>query len=214
MEDDLRIAKSFIMTVLGILFGLSGRVQLAAQDLNLPKALEAYTSCHFSDDLQIVRTDPLATDVTARNVETAEGSRRIDMEAGVRVMFAYPLNGFYANVKVELLPAANYLELKKALQANFDYVLAHSPGSSLNPSLPPLLRDFEIRGEDRTKLEGGVLGIDLLFDDKSHVVTTVYLLNQEPLQRKFQSIEEYKRLRDQFLQTYTGCIRQNQALLR
>lgn len=207
-------SKVFAIVGSGILLTAIYSVRLAAQDLNLPKPLAAYTSCHFADDLQIVQIDPLAQGVKARTVETAQGSRQIDMNAGIRIMFAYPFNGFYANVKVELLPTSEYPDLKKALDANFDYILAQSPGSSFNGSLPPSLHGFDVRGEDRAKLEGGVLGMYLLFDDKTDVVTTVYLLNQEPLQRKFQSIEEYKHLRDQFLQTYTGCIRENQALRR
>jgi hypothetical protein len=43
-------------------------------------------------------------------------------------------------------------------------------------------------------------------------VTSVYLLNQSPLTRRFQTIEQYRSLRTRFLTTYTGCIAQNQAL--
>jgi hypothetical protein len=41
-------------------------------------------------------------------------------------------------------------------------------------------------------------------------VTTIYLLNQEPEQRKFQTMEEYRSLRDKFLVSYASCIRKNQ----
>jgi hypothetical protein len=63
---------------------------------------------------------------------------------------------------------------------------------------------------DREKLEGGVLGIYLFFDNSAHVVTNIYLLNQEPQNRKFQTIEEYRQLRDRFLVSYSACIRKNQ----
>jgi hypothetical protein len=186
----------------------------AAQDLKLPEPLAPYTSCHFSDDLLIVKVDPLAPGITTRTVETAHGNAAIDMNAGIRVMFAYPLHDFYANVKVEMLPEDKYPELKKALLDNFDYVLTHSPGSSLNPALPKSIHGFEVHGEDRSKLEGGVLGMYLLFDDQTHVVTTVYMLNQAACRRNFQTIPEYEHLRDAFLNTYTGCVRENQALAR
>jgi hypothetical protein len=54
----------------------------------------------------------------------------------------------------------------------------------------------------------------VLFDDKAHVATTVYFLNQQAWQRKFQTMEEYGRLRDSFLKAYTECVRENQALAR
>jgi len=121
-------------------------------------------------------------------------------------MFAYPGTDFYANVKAELLPAANYSQLKQYLLDNFQY-LAH--GNTVNTGLHSPLNGLEIHGLDREKLEGGVLGIYLLFDDSTHVVTTIYLLNQEPQARKFQTIEEYRMLRDRFLVTYAGCIEHN-----
>jgi hypothetical protein len=46
------------------------------------------------------------------------------------------------------------------------------------------------------------------------VATTVYFLNQQSWQRKFQTMDEYGRLRDNFLRNYTGCVRENQALER
>jgi len=59
---------------------------------------------------------------------------------------------------------------------------------------------------DGSKLEGGSLGIYLIFDDKKQVVTTIYFLNQEPQERKFQTLDEYRRLRDRFLSRYGSCI--------
>jgi hypothetical protein len=76
------------------------------------------------------------------------------------------------------------------------------------------LHGFEVHGNDLRKLEGSVLGMYVLFDDKAHVATTVYFLNQQAWQRKFQTMDEYGQLRDRFLQRYTGCVRENQALER
>lgn len=129
------------------------------------------------------------------------------MKAGVRVMFAYPNTDFYANVKAELLPSTNYAQLKQFLLDNFQYI-AHD--NIVNSSLAAPLNGLEAHGLDRDKLEGGVLGIYLLFDNSAHVVTTIYFLNQEPQNRKFQTIEEYRQLRDRFLASYSGCIRKNQ----
>ncbi len=122
-------------------------------------------------------------------------------------MFAYPNTDFYANVKAELLPAANYAQLKGFLLENLQH-LGH--GNIMNSTLPSRLNGFEAHGLDREKLEGGVLGIYLLFDDSSRVATTIYMLNQEPQEQKFQTIEDYRHLRDRFLAGYTACIRSNQ----
>lgn len=180
----------------------------------LPKALAPYTSCVFPDQLRIVQADPLAPGVTSRSVDTAQGHEQIDLTAGERVMFAYPMTDFFANVNVELLPADRYPQLKQTLIANLHYLESQPHGPSPAEALPIGLHGFEVHGNDRRRLEGDVLGMYLMFDDKAHVVTTIYFLNQQAWQRKFQSMDEYGRLRDHFLQNYTACIRQNQALAR
>lgn len=154
-----------------------------------------------------MQVDPLGPGIASREVETDSGSRQIDLEAGLRIMFAYPNTDFYANAKAELLPAANYAQLKQFLLENLQHL---GQGNIMNTSLHSPLNGFEAHGLDREKLEGGVLGIYLLFDDSAHVATTIYMLNQEPQDRKFQTIEEYGHLRDRFLDAYTACIRKNQ----
>jgi hypothetical protein len=196
-----------MLAILTVAFFAGFSPVLAAQAVSESPALAPYASCQFPDGLQVVETDPLAPGITSREVDTDTGPRRIDMKAGVRVMFAYPDTDFYANVKAELLPAANYPQLKQFLLDNFQY-LAHS--NIVNSSLHSPLNGFEAHGLDREKLEGGVLGIYLLFDDPAHVVTTIYLLNHEPQNRKFQTLEEYRQLRDRFLVSYSACIRKNE----
>jgi hypothetical protein len=185
-----------------------------SQDAPVPKALVPYTSCVFPDGLRIVSVDPLGAGAKSRSVQTATGMHSIEMEAGERVMFAYPLTDFYANVKAELLPPDQYAAEKQTLLANLQFLESERDGPSPAEALPAGLHQFEVHGNDRRKLEGGVLGMYLLFDDPAHVVTTIYFLNQNAWQRKFQTIDEYGRLRDNFLRTYTGCVRQNQALGR
>lgn len=195
-----------ILGTTALLLSIAGTSVLAAQSMPGAAALAPYSSCQFSDGLQIVQTDPLPPGVTSRPVETDSGPRQIDMQAGLRIMFAYPDTDFFANVKAELLPKANYPQLKQSLLDNFQHL---SYGNIVNTALHSPMNGFEIHGSDREKLEGGVLGIYLLFDDPAHAVTTIYLLNQEPQSRKFQSMDEYRGLRDRFLASYTGCIRSN-----
>ena len=168
--------------------------------------LRPYTRCIFPDGLEIVAVDPLAPGVTARTVETSTGKKLVPMLAGIRIMFAYPNTDFFANVKAEKLPASQYSKLKQILIENFDFVLASSPSDRINSRVASLLPGLDVRGLDRDKLEGGTLGLYLIFDDRKQVVVSIYLLNQEPQQRKFQTLDEYWDLRDQFLLRYASCI--------
>jgi hypothetical protein len=171
--------------------------------------LKPYTHCIFPDGLEIVAVDSLAPGVKTRTVETAAGKKLVAMVAGARVMFAYPNTDFFANVKAERLPPPQYSGLKQILIENFDYLLASSPDFRVNHALGTFPRLLDVRGMDRDKLEGGTLGFYLIFDDKKQVVVTIYFLNQEPQQRKFQSLDQYRRLRDQFLTRYASCIVEN-----
>jgi hypothetical protein len=198
-----------LLTLLGITaiqFAATGTPLLYGQSPAINGALLPYTACQFTDGLQIVHLDTLPPGVTSRGIDTDSGPRQIDLQAGVRIMFAYPDTDFYANTKAELLAARNYPQLKQSLLDNFQYLLH---GNTLNTAMHSPMNGLEVRGLDREKLEGGVLGIYLFFDDSAHVVTTIYLLNQEPQSRKFQTIEEYRSLRDRFLASYTACIQSN-----
>jgi hypothetical protein len=176
--------------------------------------LPAWTSCFFPDGLEIQSADPLNANVSSREVDTAQGPQPIDLQAGVRVMFAYPFTDFFANAKAEELPTNEYAQEKRTLLANLAYMESEQGGPTPARPLPANLHGFDVRGNNIQKLQGTVLGMYLIFDDPAHVVTTVYFLNQQTWRRKFQSFEEYEQLRDRFLTAYTGCVRENQAIGR
>ncbi len=186
----------------------------AAQDAPVPKALVPYTSCVFPDGLRVTQTSSLGQGPMVRPVPTADGTHNIDLEAGEQVVFSYPLMDAFANAKVELLPADKYAALKQTLIDNVHFLEHERGGPTPALALPVGLHGFEVHGNDVRKLEGNMLGMYVMFDDKAHVATTIFFLNQQAWARKFQTMDEYGRLRDKFLRTYTGCVRENQALAR
>lgn len=175
--------------------------------------LHDYESCTFDDGLQIAKIDSLPPGVQQRTVETTQGPKVIHMLAGRRIMFAYGIGGdFFANVKPELLPADFWEVGKRDLLEELAAMVASQHDTLPNKSLPDTMHGLEVHGLDRTDLKGGTLGFYLFFDNTRHIATSVYLLNQQPLTRRFQTIEKYRDLRTRFLAAYTGCIAQNQSL--
>jgi hypothetical protein len=175
--------------------------------------LHDYESCTFDDGLQIVKVDSLPPGVQERSVDTKSGPKTIRMLAGRRIMFAYGIGGdFFANVKPEILPDDTWALEKQALLDALDAMLSSNHDMLPDTTFPRQVHGLEVRGFDRTVLHGGTLGFYLLFDDARHIATSVYLLNQEPLTRRFQTIEQYRQFSSRFLKTYTNCIAQNQAL--
>jgi len=195
----MKVAGNRVLAVFAAL--LTAGLAVAQQ----PDPFQPYLGCRLPDGLSVVETALLADGITSRPLKTILGSYSLNIVAGRRIMFAYPDEDFFANLKVEILPVADYVNAKKALQDNFDYLLA-SGDNSRNYALKPKLNGFEIEGLDRLKREGGVLGIYLLLDDARRTVTTIYFLNQEPPKR-FKTMDEYATVRDRFLNGYTACTR-------
>ena len=176
-------------------------------------ALHEYESCTFQDGLQIVKIDSLPPGIQQRTINTAQGTKTIHMLAGRRIMFAYGVGGdSFANVKPEVLPDGSWASEKQSLLDEIAAMIASDHDAMPNTSLPQTMHGLEVYGLDRTRLKGGTLGFYLLFDNAHHIATSVYLLNQEPLTRRFQTIEQYRSLRTRFLTAYTGCIAQNHSL--
>jgi hypothetical protein len=174
----------------------------------LDPALHRYTTCKFDDGLTVAEASPLPAGVKGRTVETLAGFREVAILRGEHITFTYPGTDFFATVKVEQLPPASFDQGRKDLISNFDHILAGGDDSTRNMAfaLRPRLNGFEVYGLDRKKLEGNTLGIYLLIDNRLHIVTSVFFLNQDPARRKFSTLAEYAALRDNFLEAYTSCV--------
>jgi hypothetical protein len=177
------------------------------QSRPLAAPLVPYTECKLPTGPDVVEVTKLPAVPMTRTVDTLRGPRNVLIEDGVRVMFDYPNTDFYANLKAEQLKADTYEAEKADLISEEDKMLASDDTNSRNYALKPKMQGFEIYGIDRKKLEGGVLGAYLFFDDPTHVVTTIYFLNGEPGRRRFNDMAEYAKLRDGFLESYTKCVR-------
>jgi hypothetical protein len=208
----LHLAVGLLLITAG-LSGQSAPTAPPAPSQNNDSALHDYESCTFDDGLQIVKIDSLPPGVQERSVDTKSGPKTIRMLAGRRIMFAYGIGGdFFANVKPEILPDDTWAVEKQALLDALDTMLSSSHDTLPDTTFPRQFHGLEVRGFNRTVLHGGTLGFYLIFDDERHIASSVYLLNQESLTRRFQTIEQYRQLSSRFLKTYTNCIAENQAL--
>ena len=59
------------------------------------------------------------------------------MVDGVRLMFSYPTSDYFANVKVEQLPAAKYPQEKHDIIGEFEKILASGSETGRNYDLKP-----------------------------------------------------------------------------
>lgn len=194
-----------LRTVLAVVIAFSPLAAVAQKE---SPELRAYESCSFPSGLAVTDIQPMPPDVKGRPAKTKQGEKTVPLLAGRRITFSYPGAEPFASVKVELLPPDNYAVNKRYLLEDFDDIVASDKGVAKNTTRPARLSAFSVTGLDRKEVSGNTLGIYMLMDDTTHVVSTIYLLN--PKQSHFKTIEDYARQRDTFLYNYTRCIRNNQ----
>lgn len=181
--------------------------------------LKLLTRCEFPDGLRVVSADRLPAEARLREVVTTEGRKSVSLADGYRVMLAYPGSGYFANMKIERFEASRYPDDKSAIIQNLQYL---SDQSLMEAGVRVPLEHYEYHGFDLyavnfptidfyitnnlPALGGGPISTYVLFEDSTRSVFTVYFVNQRPERRNFQSIEEYRTLRDRFLEEYTSCV--------
>ncbi len=186
---------------------LSAQTHGAVVNRPVPATLRPYVSCKLPLGPDLVQRTSLPQAPMTRPAQTLTGPKQIRLVDGLFAAYAFAGSAPFANVKVELLPAASYTTEKADLISEFDKINATGEDTQRNYALKPTLNGFDIYGFDRTALDGNVLGIYLFFDNAHHVATTAYFLNAPEGQRKFNTISEYSNLRENFLNAYTVCVR-------
>lgn len=171
-----------------------------------PDPLKAYTSCRFDDGLQVVSVDRLPPGVEWRSVDTRSGSKSVSLADGYRVMLAYPNTDYFVNLKVEQSQAGMFRWDKPTIVESMEWLASQGSGAAV-PLEHTQIGGLDAFGFTQPSLTGsGVLSVYSLFDDKQEMVITAYILNQPPARRRFQTMEEYRTLRDRFLARYAACV--------
>ena len=165
--------------------------------------IERFSRCKLGGDFEIVQVDRLPGTVT-RSLQTPVGPKEVVMTDGYRILITYQ-NEPFVNLKAEQFDKARYSNDKQSLIDSLGPSAKGTPNSESEKPAKSKMGRFESYAINRTKLEGGVLSMYLWFDDSDAQVLTAYILNDEPAARKFKTIDEYRDLRDRFLQKLSGC---------
>jgi hypothetical protein len=177
-----------------------------------PSSLKPYLSCQFEDGLKIIETSRHRQATSSdkfRTVETNGVEQKVSVVDGYRIMVAYPKTHYFANIKAENSNPDDYEKDKETVIANLKVITATAGDIESKEPIKISYNGFEGYSSSRKTLNMGTLGIVMLFSDTRHQILTIYLLNQEPKHRKFQTMEEWQALRESFLNRYTACIKSN-----
>ncbi len=216
MKQNLFISDSLKIRLAGLfaslLFSLFIYGEALGQSNNDPSTLKPYLSCEFEDGLKIVETfrhRQWTFPEKYRTVMTDEGMKNVSLIDGYKIMVAYPKTYYFANIKAEQSNPQDYGKDKETLIENLRHAISTSKEMETTEPIKLKYDGFEGYGASRKRIFGNVLGTYVLFSDANQQVLTVYFLNQPSEKRKFQTIEEYRTLRDRFFERFTGCIKGN-----
>jgi hypothetical protein len=169
--------------------------------------LKLYTTCNLGSEFQIAQVDGPTRDFSWPT-PMKNGDVSIPVDIGYRVLVTYMDTELFGNLKVERLPKARYPDEKANLLSSLQYL---STEAGMDPKVQTNVRNgLTLYGINRSKVEGGVLSVYNLFNDREGIVVSMYLLNAEPNERKFSTLDEYKKIRDRFLDAYTKCLAPSQ----
>ena len=204
------ILRAFQISIVALVLSLqvTVRAQTASTD-----PLNPYTSCNVPGELKIKEVTRRTAGNNYRDVMTDNGKQKVSVLDGYRVMFAFPdLTYYFANVKIEQSAPNRYAEDKEILINELKHYSTIKGATGMSFSDKTLINGFEHYGIDRDKIDiGGQVGVHVLFYDPAHLVITVYFLNQSKSivanNRRFETIQQYQELRDDFLSHYSECLK-------
>lgn len=175
-------------------------------------SLKPFTTCELDNKLRIVQVDRLPKNVKSRTVTTSKGDQAISLADGYRVMVAYNDDrDWFANIKAEKSVTTEYERDKEAVIENLKWAASTSKELESQEPIKISFGEYEGYGTSKRTLVGDMLGIYVLFSDVNHTITTFYFINQNPKRKRFQTVEEWRVLRDEFLKTYTTCLKNNRT---
>jgi hypothetical protein len=157
---------------------------------------------------------------------------KVTVQAGYRAMYAYPDTHYFSNTKIEQSTSGAYENDRKIVVDAIKHEYARKKERVAgylkeNPSLKEKMEPFRAKGKEYIDLEettykgfeyisytenvigltGNTISEIHIFDPKREVIVTAYLLRQE--KAKFNTIEEFLKLRRDFIEGYIDFLATN-----
>jgi hypothetical protein len=192
MKSKITILSIFLLTI--VLLGFKNKNEIS----------KCFISFTTATNLTAAKPDRLPeTSERTRTVRTENGEAEVTRIDGYRVLYNNNKSVPFVNLKVELSDPNSYDNDKKRLLDNLKYLNAHSAGMEIKELIELDFNGYKISGLSRGTIEtGSTLGIFIMFPGNG-VTVYFYFNNLKPEVRNFESLEDYKKQRDRFLEEYT-----------
>lgn len=171
--------------------------------------LHPYLLCGAGDGLVVAALHGRGRGEPSFRIVSAAGQTdTISIIEGYRTMYAYPdQDYFFANVKFEASRPSRYQADKASLIRFVENLSEDTTGTRSVYSGPQSRNGYAVYGDEAIEIDKtSTMGLYIVFAEARQAVVSVYLLNQGQKARRFTNIEEYRTLRDSFLQRLITCM--------
>jgi hypothetical protein len=176
----------------------------AAPAMAAQSALLSYAGCPLGGNLRAVSINPRTAGAPPeRSADSDSAKQAVSVADGVRVMLAFPESDPFVNLKIERSVPGHYAADKQIILDQLESMARRKRGAAgkVERSMD---RGIDIAALNNSTLEGGIVSMVTLFDERQEIIATAYLLNNR--RRAFQTFEEYQGLRDRFIGDLTSCM--------
>jgi hypothetical protein len=165
---------------------------------------QCYISFKTSTSLTVADPERLPeTSEKVRILKTDNGEVEVTRIDGYRVLYNNDKNAPFVNLKVELSANKSYAKDEKNLIDNLKYLNSHSQNMETKDLIELEFNGYKVYGFSRGSIEtGSTLGTFAMFPGDG-VTVYFYFNNMKPEYRNFESVAEYKKQRDRFMDEYT-----------
>jgi hypothetical protein len=165
---------------------------------------QCYISFKNSTNLIVAEPERLPeTSEKVRTVKTDNGEVGVTGIDGYRILYNNEKKAPFVNLKVELSENKFYDKDQTNLLENLKYLNSHSQNMETKDLIELEFNGYKIYGFSRTTIESGsTLGTFVMFPGNG-VTIYFYFNNLRPEFRNFDSVEDYKKQRDRFIDEYT-----------
>jgi hypothetical protein len=179
----------------------------------IEKMLKTYTVCPTRETEFVVfavrRVKKNTIETLVR--ETTSGVKGISRTDSYDVLITFKDTMRFADVRPDRSDPNQYETDKNVALENLQYY--NGIGKSMNSSKPTdkTYNGFLTYSIYRSELIGNQLGTSLIFDDTNKMITTIYFANAPKNSdgKNYKTIEEWSKLRENFLDSYTSCVAKN-----
>ncbi len=165
---------------------------------------QCYISFKSATNLAVAEPDRLPeTSEKVRTVETDNREVEITRVDGYRFLYNNNKKAPFVNLKIELSDSKFYDKDQKNLLDNLKYLSSHSQNMETKDLIELEFNGYKVYGFSRATIEtGSTLGTFVMFPGNG-VTVYFYFNNMKPEYRNFESVDDYKKQRDRFMDEYT-----------